>query len=139
MINIVTVLKLLRRLPELIEFMDKHRPVLEKLAATVERFDDFIEQVGDQLDNIDKAAQLITTGYAQAMQFSSQFSVLPQTVESVEAELTTALAAVKTLQMSPAIGSHEINRKNESLAVLQDQIDNLNKRKEELNAAQPTR
>jgi hypothetical protein len=132
-VSLKNVWAALRMLPELLEFYHKYKPVLEKLGDTTQKYDLFMEEVGSNLENISKAASLITNGYAQAVTYSSQLGIAFDTNEKVDTEIASVEAAIRGLGLSPAIGSYEINQREENLTTLTQRLLELKKRKGELS------
>lgn len=85
------------------------------------------------MDLVSKAAQMVSDGYVQAVQMSTQYSLLGQpSSDKLDEEIEKVKSAITAMTASPAIGSREINIRSETLMTMQSRMDELLRKQQEL-------
>jgi len=125
--------RLITRLPELFEFYEKYKPVITQFEEATAQFREVTKELSDNLDLVSKAAQMVSDGYVQAVQMSTQYSLLGQpSSDKLDEEIEKVKSAITAMTASPAIGSREINSRSETLMTMQSRMDELLRKQQEL-------
>lgn len=123
----------LKQLPKLVRVLQGLELSVSTLMDKQKQMDAFVEEVGSQLSTIDKAASMIAGGYAHALNVADREQITLATIEDVDRQIGTIQAAIRAADLQPSIGSAEINRKAATVSRLERQLDELIKRRGELN------